>query len=212
MPRAVVDVPLAVAAVPKVAGKISGAVVGAHAPVAKNAKALVVKKAKVMKESALVMADFAMTAEVVPAPVTVAKAKAPPKNAPGPFRPSGAVVEIVRTEMGDRGRSYEEHFNNCSKVLAGNVVVHLHMVKIVVEGQEETAIVAYWVSDGIDRCHVNFLPCPMVKHAMRYNGVLTQVTRVFSADPMCSNSAECHVSQKQRGLPGGHNCVEEQVK
>ncbi len=64
----------AVDAVPAAVAKIAGAVIGAPAPVAMIAKAPVVKKAKVAKESALVMANVA-----TPAPVPVAKAKAAKK-------------------------------------------------------------------------------------------------------------------------------------
>ena len=41
-----------------------------------------------------------------------------------------------------------------------------------VEGREETAIAVIWVTDGMDRCRVGFLPCHMVKHAARYEGSL----------------------------------------
>jgi hypothetical protein len=166
--------------------------------VARNAKALVAKKAKVTKY-ALVMADVAVPAEVVPASVPVAKAKVPQKKSPGPFHPSRVVVEIFGMEMGDQDRSCEEHPNNCGEVLAGNMVVHLCKVQIVVEGQEKTAIAAYWVSDGIDCCRVGFLPCHMVKHAMRYNKALAQVIRVFSTNQTCSNSVECRMFHKNRG-------------
>ncbi len=131
----------AVAAMPAVVAKIAGAVIGAPAPVTMFAKAPVAKNAKVAKDSAPVMADVAL-----PAPVPVAKAKAADKNLPGPFHPSGVVVEVVGTVMGDRGCSYEEHPDNCGKVLAGNVVVRLCKVQIVVDGREEMAIMAYWVS------------------------------------------------------------------
>ncbi len=195
-PGAVVDTPgaAAVAAVPKAVAKIARAVIGAPALVAKNAKAPVAKKAKVAKESALVMADVTM-----PVPVPVAKATAPEENVPGPFHPSGVVVEIVGTEMGDRGRSCEEHPNNCGEVLANNVVMRLHKVHIVVDGCEETAIAAYWVSDGINRCHVGFLPRHMVKHAVHYNGALAQVTRVFRDNPMCRDTAEHCMFHKNKG-------------
>ncbi len=109
------------------------------------------------------------------------------------------VVEIVGTGMRDRGCSCEEHPNNCGKVLAGNVVVRLCKVQIVVDGCKETAIVAYWVSDSIDCCRVGFLPCHIVKHAVRYNGALAQVTRVFSNNPTCSNSAERRMFHKNKG-------------
>jgi hypothetical protein len=193
-PRAVVDAPVAVAAVPAAVAKIAGAVVGAPAPVAKNAKAPVAKRAKVAKESAPVMADVA-----TPVPVPVAKATVPKENVPGPFHPSGVVVEIVGMKMGDRGRSCEEHPNNCGEVLANNVVVHLRKVQIVVDGRKEMAIAAYWVSDGIDCCRVGFFPCHMVKHAVRYKGALAQVTRVFSNDPMCSDTAEHCMFHKNKG-------------
>jgi hypothetical protein len=194
MPRAVVDAPAAVAAVPAAVAKIAGAVVGAPVSVAKNAKALVAKKAKVAKESAPVMADVA-----TPVPVPVAKAMAPKENVPGPFHPSGVVVEIVGTEMGDRGCSCEEHPNNCGEVLADDVVVRLRKVQIEVDGCKEMAIAAYWVSDSIDCCRVGFLPPHMVKHVACYNGALAQVTRVFSNDPMCSNTAEHCMFHKNKG-------------
>ncbi len=59
-------------------------------------------------------------------------------------------MEIVRTEMGDRVHSWEEYPSNCGEVLANNMVVRLCKVQIVDDGREETAIAAYWVSDGID--------------------------------------------------------------
>ncbi len=193
-PGAVVETKVAVAAVPAVVATIAGAVIGTPTPMAMIAKAPVVKKAKVAKESALVMADVAM-----PAPVPVAKAKAAKKNLPGSFHPSGVVVGIVGTGVRDRGCSCEEHPNNCGKVLAGNVVVRLHKVQIVVDGCKEMEIVAYWVSDSIDCCRVGFLPCHIVKHAVHYNRALAQVTRVFSDDPACSDSAERRMFHKNKG-------------
>ncbi len=171
----------AVAALPAAVGKKAGTVDGAPAPVA-----------KVSKECSPATADIAVPAKevAVPAPVT---------KAPGPFHPTGVVVEIVGTEVGDRGCSCEEHPNNCGKVLAKDVVVHLWKVQIQVEGQEETAIAAYWVTDGVNHCRVGFLPRHMVKQAGRYNGALAQVTHVFNADPTCCNTAECRGFHKNQG-------------
>ncbi len=101
--------------------------------------------------------------------------------------------------MGDRGHSCDEHPNNCGKVLAGNVVVCLRKVQILVDGRKEMAIAAYWVSDGIDHGRVGFLPCHMVKHAVCYDGALAQVTRVFSNNPTYSNSAERRMFHKNKG-------------
>ncbi len=115
------------------------------------------------------------------------------------FHPPGIVVKIVGTEASDQGRSCEEHPINCSEVLEPDVVVRLRKVQLMVEGREETAIAAIWVTDGMDRCRVGFLPRHMVKHAARYDGLLAQVTRVLSADPTCCDSAEWRMHHHNRG-------------
>ncbi len=81
------------------------------------------------------------------------------------IHPPGIVVEIVGTEAGNRGRTCKEHTINCGKVLEENVVVRLWKVQVVVNGREETAIAAVWVTDGIDRCRVGFLKRHMAQHA-----------------------------------------------
>jgi hypothetical protein len=182
----------AVAALPAAVGKKAGTVDCAPVPVAKASK-----------ECSPVTADIAAPAKVVATPAPVMKA-------PGPFHPTGVLVEIVGTEVGDRGCSCEEHPKNCGKLLAEDVVVRLRKVqiqvegreetvKIQVEGQEETAITAYWVTDGVDHCHVGFLPRHMVKQAGRYDGALAQVTRVFNADPTFCDTAERRAFHKNRG-------------
>jgi len=91
--------------------------------------------------------------------------------------PPGITVEIVGTLMGDRGHSCEEHAV-CGSVLEKVMVVRLRKVQVLADGQEETAIACYWVTDGIDRCRVGFLMRQhMVAHAVRYDGALAQVTR-----------------------------------
>ena len=112
--------------------------------------------------------------------------------------PPGSVVEIVGTEMGCQGRSCEEHAV-CGSVLEEDMVVRLRKVQVVVEGQEETAIACYWVSDGIDRCRVGFLMRHMVAHARRYDGALAQVTKVFSADEFQCNREERRLFYSKRG-------------
>ena len=68
-------------------------------------------------------------------------------------------------------------------MLESDVVVRLRKVQLMVEGREEMAISAIWVTDGMDRCRVGFLSRHLVKHATCYDGSLAQVTLVFSADP-----------------------------
>lgn len=43
------------------------------------------------------------------------------------------------------------------------------------DGKEETAIGAYWVTDGIDRCLVGFLPRHCIPHKEDFDGQLVQV-------------------------------------
>ncbi len=83
---------------------------------------LVAREAKALKECSLAMADF-----VVLADVEVVAEPAPVLQAPGPFHPTGVMVEIVGTEMDDRGRSCEEPRTG-SEVMGEDVVVCLWKV------------------------------------------------------------------------------------
>ena len=47
-------------------------------------------------------------------------------------------------------------------------------------GAEETAVAAYWVTDGIDRCRVGFLPRHMIRRAHVYDGKLVQVVAMLA--------------------------------
>jgi hypothetical protein len=47
-------------------------------------------------------------------------------------------------------------------------------------GHEETATAAYLVSDGFDQSRVTFLQRHFVAHAKSSDGVLAQITEVFS--------------------------------
>ena len=51
------------------------------------------------------------------------------------------------------------------KVLNEDVVVHLCKMQLMVEGNEKKAIAEIWVTNGINRCHVDFIPHHMVRHA-----------------------------------------------
>ena len=88
-----------------------------------------------------------------------------------PTHPPGILVEIVGTEMSCQGCLCKMH-EMCDKVVTEDMVVRLRRIQLMVEGKEETAIAVIWVTDGINRCRVDFLPCHMVKHAARYDGAL----------------------------------------
>ena len=90
--------------------------------------------------------------------------------------------------MSCQGRLCDEH-DICGEVLKENVV-HLRKIQLMVEGKEETAIAAIWVTDGINCCRIGFVHCHMVKHAAKYNGALAQVTPVFNSNPETCNSTE----------------------
>jgi hypothetical protein len=109
--------------------------------------------------------EVATPATVVAAPIIVKESGSVPIHLPG------IVMEFVGTEMDDQGCSCKGNIN-CGKVMEGEVVVHLRMVQIMVEGQEETVIACVWVTDWIDCCHVGFIPCHMAKYTTHYNRAL----------------------------------------
>ena len=95
--------------------------------------------------------------------------------------PAGVTVDVVGISSHDQGRSCECH-RMCGEVVKEDVVVRFRKVQVVVKGRgEETAIAVYWVTEGIDRCRVGFLPKHLVMHAGRYDGVLAQVIGVYPA-------------------------------
>ena len=94
--------------------------------------------------------------------------------------PSGITVEIVGIESGTNGRSYYQH-DICGSLVEEDVVLRLRKIQIRNSfGQKETAIAAFHVTDGIDQCHAGFLPRHFVPHAPSFDGVLVQVTEVYS--------------------------------
>jgi hypothetical protein len=113
--------------------------------------------------------------------------------------PCGILAKIVGTTVSCQGRSCKEH-EICGKVLMEDVVVRLRKMQLMVEGKEETVIAVIWVTDGVDRCHIGFLPCHMVKHAARYDGALTQVIRILSDDAATCDSAEQRMFHKNKGF------------
>ena len=95
-------------------------------------------------------------------PPPVAPALAPvPFSFGEPIHPSGIVVEIVGMGISCQGHSCEEH-DFCGEVLKEDVVVRFRKIQLMVEGKEEMAIVAIWVTDWINRCRVGFVPRHLV--------------------------------------------------
>ena len=126
---------------------------------------------------------------------TAVARKPPPQDPPPPTHPSGVVLDVVGTNRGDCGRSCEVHPDSCgTAVLVDDAVIRIRKEQILVEDfkagkgkmKEETALTANWVSDGIDRCRVGFLPKAYVPHAKLWDGVLCQVVFVASADDSSS--------------------------
>ena len=97
------------------------------------------------------------------------------------YHPRGDTVEIVGVNSPTNGQSCEEH-RICGEVVIEDVVLHLRMVQVQINQQEQSAIAAFWVSDGIDRCRVGYLPKACVKNWKQYDGALPQVIEVYSAD------------------------------
>ena len=77
------------------------------------------------------------------------------------LHPTGVVVNIVGIHVSSNGRSCEEHQVGGSVLKLGSLV-SFREVQIIMKGKEETALGVYWVTDGVDHCHVGFLPRHMV--------------------------------------------------
>ena len=96
--------------------------------------------------------------------------------------PDEPLVEIVGIEQSGRGCSCEEH-DVCGEALATiDSVVRFRTIQILNDkGTEETAISVFWITDGIDRCLVGFLPRHLVKHSARYEGRAAQIVEFLKA-------------------------------
>ena len=108
-----------------------------------------------------------------------------------PYHPSGILVDIVGINASDKGRSCEEHAN-CGSVLKIDTLVRFRSIQIWCSGEEETALAVYWVTDGIDRCRVGFLPRHLLKHKTAYNGKLAQIVEFVADSDSPADRAKSH--------------------
>jgi hypothetical protein len=92
--------------------------------------------------------------------------------------PTGIIVDIVGIKACSSGRSCEEH-DVCGIVLQEDTVVRIRHVQILVDGLEESALAVYWISDGVDCCHVGFLPHHLLKHWKEYDGRIAQIIEMY---------------------------------
>lgn len=82
------------------------------------------------------------------------------------------------------------------------------------QGTEETAIAAYWVTDGVDRCRVGFMPRHYIKHSQSFDGGLVQVVELLRNS---ENSTQRRRSHKNCGMCictviDGRTIIENKVK
>ena len=110
------------------------------------------------------------------------KVEPPPPMAliePPIHHPSGVTIDIFGIARGDRGCSCKEH-KVCGAVLQEDSVVRIRHEQIIGDtGMEESALAAYWISDGIDCCRVGFLPRHLLKDWQVYNGRIAQVVDIY---------------------------------
>ena len=93
--------------------------------------------------------------------------------------PQGTTVEVVGLRSGSSGRNCEEHAV-CGMVVEQDVVLRIRRVFVDTgDGRSVLALAAYWISDGIDRCRVGYLPKHLVKNSQEYDGRLIQVTELY---------------------------------
>jgi hypothetical protein len=107
----------------------------------------------------------------VPAPVPGQSSKpATAKTAVTPTHPEGIIVEIIGITAQNQGRTCEEQ-TILGEVVEEDVIDCLCHVQDIMPladggpGREITALAVYWVTNGVDRCHVGILPHHMAKYA-----------------------------------------------
>ena len=106
--------------------------------------------------------------------------------------PSGVIVNVVGIEEPSRGRSCDEHAT-CGDMLEVDTVVRFCAIQLLSDKKkEETAITAYWVTDGFDRCQVGFLPRFCIKHKSNFYGKLAQITDLLSKSSKSSDRKKSH--------------------
>jgi hypothetical protein len=111
--------------------------------------------------------------------------------------PQGVVVDIVGIEEPSRGRSCELH-DVCGTNLVLDCIVRIRKIQIVNDdGLEETAVAAYWVTDGVDLCRVGFLPRHFIKQADKFDGKLAQITEFLE---MSDSPSDRRLSYCNRGM------------
>ena len=68
---------------------------------------------------------------------------------------------------------------------------------ILTEGKTEQAIAAFWITDGIDRCLVGFLPRYCLSHKEEYDGKIAQVVEVLKNSESPTQRRRSH---RNRGM------------
>jgi hypothetical protein len=95
--------------------------------------------------------------------------------------PTGTTIEIVGEEAKSNGQWCHQH-DVCGELIEEDFVLRLRKDQILnAQGKERTAIAAYHVSDCIDQCLVGFLQYHPVAHTKTFDGVLAQVSEIYSA-------------------------------
>ena len=110
--------------------------------------------------------------------------------------PIGAIIEIEGTTVSDCSCSCEGH-EACWFILTTDIVMQLQKVQVVIDGKKKTTIAVYWVTDGINRCYVGFLPHHVTRQAYVYYGLLAEVMDVFTH--LCASPTKCKKYHHNQG-------------
>ena len=98
--------------------------------------------------------------------------------------PWGRTVEILGIISPQNGCSCKEH-PICGRVLQEDSVVHFRKVQVLIDRKEESAIAAFWVSDGV-------LPKYHVTNWKSLEGALAQITEIYTDDSESPTKQQKH--------------------
>jgi len=96
---------------------------------------------------------------------------------------TGQLVHIVGTNIGDRGRSCDEHNPfPCGSSLRVNDWVTFRLVQLNDEGLNEDAIEVRRIIQGQETCRVGFLQRTYIPHFQAYHGKVAQIREIWTAN------------------------------
>ena len=108
------------------------------------------------------------------------------------------LIDIIGTGVSSQNRSCMHHDACGMQVEVGmNVMFCWEKMIYQDQGQEEDAIVAYFVANGTTMCKVKLLPARLAKRAQDYDGLIARMISIYSN--CCTSSVKSQKFWQNKG-------------